>query len=404
MSFWDGVASFGIGVQGYNDYMDSRADADYRAKKRARDEEVSALELERIRRDDDLSKQTREIARKYGVKGENQLPAVNMEVPIPQLQVDDEGYPMPQATKSVALEAQTNRGGMYDAMAQEYEKAGKLAEAEKMRTALKQLENEGYTEIIKGVAAGEDPATIAQKFNQKGNKRIVNAERDEGGGYNFTYENGKSQRVDKATASDLGTKLGIFKQDTAILPEGATLVERSTGRELGRGQPKRPPNIDPLSPEGIKAKKEFEDYKASLSKKGEGGDPAKIREVRALAEYFGGDTEKAIEFAYGMKDQDRTAQVMRMMGILRNDDALGQDPQKLQAKAEEIVDGLRSRESKTRGGQRPTSAKKETKQDAPATEPPSTIAQGGITYTYAGKTRSGKPLYKAPNGDLMVGE
>ena len=415
MSFWDGVASFGLGVQGFNDYKDQEAERNYRAKKRARDEEVSALELERIRRDDDLAKKTREIAKKYGLNGDSQLPAVSQEIALPQLAVDDEGYPMPKATKTVDLPAQANRGGMYDAMAQELEAAGKIGEAEKIRAALKAMETEGYTEIIKGVASGEDPALIAQRFNQKGRKRIVNADRDEAGAVTFTYEDGKAQRMTPDVANDLGTKLGIFKKDTVIIPEGATLAEQSTGRTLARGQPKQH-NIDPLSPEGIKAKQEFETWKSNLAKK-EGGDPAKIREVRALADMaFGGDIEKAVEYAYGVKDTDRTSQVMRMMSILKSDDALSQDQNKLRAKAEEIVDGLRARESKGRGGVRPGGKKDEgsdiqkdledaNRRDAAKKgEPPPTIAQGGVTYTYAGKTKSGKPLYKAPNGDLMVGE
>jgi hypothetical protein len=414
MSFWDGVASFGLGVQGYNDYTDSRADRDYLAAKRKRDEEVQGIELEKLRREDDLAKTTRAIAARNGLGGADQLPAVNMDVPIkPLVPMDDEGNPMPVASKSVNLPAGSNRIGMYNEMADAQEKAGKLAEAEKIRTAIKAIESEGYSDIIKGVASGEEPAAIAQRFNQKGAKRIVNAEK-KGDGYLFTYEDGKSQAMDKNTANDLGEKLGIFKREKpTVVASDASLVD-DHGKVLYKGTPK-PKNIDPLSPEGIAVKKDFESWKATLAKK-EGGDPAKIREVRALADLaFGGDIEKATEYAYGVKDQDRTSQVMRMMGILRNDDTLAQDPKKLQSKAEEIVDGLRTKSTTTRGGVRPTKSdnapdiqseiEAANKRDAAA--PPKTLTVPGTRSeaTFTGRyTRNRKPIYQSADGQQYVGE
>lgn len=357
MSFWDGVASFGLGAKGYDEYTDGRADRDYLTKQRARADDVATIELERLHRQDDLARTTRDIARKYGIGGENQLPERSIEVPFGQPANDDEGNPMPPpATKTQTVAAQQNTQGLYQALADAHMKAGNLEQAEKIRKAMKEVESEGYGEIVKGVVAGEDPQAIAQRFNQRGNKRIVSGEKA-GDAYAFTYEDGTKSTMNQRQASDLGTKLGIFKKDMTIIPEGGTAID-GAGNVIAHGGPKSR-NIDPLSPEGLAATQKRDEAKARAAAMfGKDVTPARVKEVKFLAERaFGGDETAAIEYVYGNRDKSRTDQILKIAGLLKADPELGMDSKKLMRQAEDLVDGLRSRDVATRGGKAPATGR-----------------------------------------------
>ena len=80
-------------------------------------------------------------------------------------------------------------------------------------------------------------------------------------------------------------------------------------------------------------------------------EPAKIREVKALAELaFSGDIEKATSFAYGTNAKPRAEAVMSMFAALKNTDADNGKSSDLMKKAEQMVDQLREKDTASRGG------------------------------------------------------
>jgi len=99
---------------------------------------------------------------------------------------------------------------------------------------------------------------------------------------------------------------------------------------------------------------------------GEGKEPAKIREVKALAELaFGGDIEKATSFAYGTNAKPRAEAVMSMFAALKDTDMDTGKASDRMKRAEEMVDALRGKDTASRGGVKvggeKTEAKVETK-------------------------------------------
>src|SRR2546421_9892136 len=179
---WSGIADFGLGLQGYRDAQNQQSDRDYLEAQRARSTEIQGMELARLRRDDALAARMRGLATSYAPGGANELPKVpGKSVDVAQVQSDegqqDEAAPPipPVQRQAAALPAQTNRRGMYGAFADALDSAGKPTEAAKMRQALSSIENEGYAEIVKGVASGDDPKAIQERFNRVGNRRIADA-------------------------------------------------------------------------------------------------------------------------------------------------------------------------------------------------------------------------------------
>lgn len=359
MGFWNGVASFGLGVQGYNAYNNDQSDRAALEAKRARDTEIANIELEKLRREDALAKNVRDVASQYGLGGAQQLPATaETTTNIPQpVTISDEGEPdaLPAATKTVAgLPAATNRAGMYNAMADQMEKAGKLQDAANIRAALKQTQTEGYGALLKGVASGADPEAIKQDFNAQGVHRIVNAEKNGDGSYTFTHDDGTTRQITPQQANDLGTKLGIFKKDTVIIPQGGKLVETGSGNTVATGEAK-PTKIDPLSPEGIAARTQLEEAKLKAQQLlGKDATPARIREVKAVADLaFNGDIPSAVGFVYGIKDKPRSEQVLHLSKLYVDD---GDKPDVAMKKAEAQIDRLRLSDVATRGSKSPGAA------------------------------------------------
>lgn len=427
MGFWSGIANAGLAYQGATDVLNASQDRDYLERKRKRDDEVANMALEEARRQDELGKQVRALAKKYGLGGESQLPTLpGQEVPVAgQLPVDDEGNAMPKATiQTPGVAAQANQAGMREAMAQAYEGAGKLSEADQLRKAAAAIKAEGYGEIVKGVASGEDPTAIAQRFNQKGDRRIVNGQKN-GDSYVFTYEDGKTQTLDKATANDLGMKLGMLKKDTTILPEGASLVENGSGTVIARGQPKAR-NMDPYGPEAIKAKKDLEDYKAKLAKEAGGGakGTALIQNIDKIASEFGIPWSEAYQMSRVAQNKPLDEKIIDTAVRLKRDDLSGRydkDPGKAIEDARGIVEaGMRA--ATKAGAARTATANPKPAEPAPlntvAPDPAASKATGpqvpqtartpdGKVANFTGQfTRQGKPIYQVGNDpkSRFVGE
>jgi hypothetical protein len=429
MSLWSGIADFGLGVQGYNDYTNAQADRAYVEQKRKRENEVANIDLERIRREDDLAKKARAIASQYGLGGDKQLPEIAGKTTdvAPPVAGDDEGYPMPLVPKvTPAVPATANRGGMMESVAGEYEKAGKFDEAQKIRAALKAVESEGYSDIIKGVAAGEEPTNIAQRFNQKGTKRIVNGEK-QGDAYLFQYEDGTQQKMDKQSAQDLGARLGIFKKDITVVPHGAKAIDASGAVVTDNPDPTK---ADPFKMEEFKAdlRDRTERLKASLAHKADG----KPREV-ALAEAFvnagvAPDMKEALVMATEGKNlspERFKANIVQKLTTDFSDRLSSANPDtraRAQAELGKMADTVTSIAFPTRGPAAPTKAAPAAAEDigpalgreiaansggAPAkAQPPSILkAPNNETATFTGNyTASGKPIYRAPSGKQYVGE
>lgn len=398
---WSGIANFGLGYRGATDVLNASSDRDYLERQRKRTEEVNNMALEEARRQDELGKTVRGIARKYGLGGEGQLPAIpgtSAEV-APTIAVDDEGNPMPTVTKTTpAVPAQANSQGMREAMAQAYEGQGKLTEADAIRKAMKAVETEGYSEILRGVAAGDDPNAIAQRFNRKGNRRIVNGEK-QGDAYVFTYEDGKTQQMDKAGATDLGTKLGLFKRDMTILPQGSTAIDAS-GAVVARGQPKAETrhNIDPLSPEGIKAAEEKARALQRVKNQLGGGAKATamIQNVQWLSDNMGLSVEEAYNLSREGMHKPEVELVLdtavklkqgEMSGKYeKNPEAVFEDARKMVAEARKSVDKPRGKKNEP-----------ELLNSVPPDEkgvPKTLLSPEGKPATFTGRyTRAGKPIY-----------
>jgi len=118
-------------------------------------------------------------------------------------------------------------------------------------------------------------------------------------------------------------------------------------------------------------------------------EPAKIREVKALAELaFGGDIEKATSFAYGTNAKPRAEAVMSMFAALKDTDADSGKASELMKKAEQMVDDLRGKDTASRGGVKVGGDK-----PAPKSE--------GFTFT--GKyTKDGKRIMQDAAGNKFV--
>jgi hypothetical protein len=425
MSFWDGVASFGLGAQGYNDFQNQLSDREWLDAKRKRDAEVAQINLEKLQREDALGQRTRQIAAQYGLGGPNQLPEVSRDMPVnPLTPVDDEGEPMPIGSKTVTLPAQANRSGMLDALAQTHEAAGDFENAAKIRQAGKAMETEGYADLLKGVASGEDPTTIAQRFNQKGSHRIVAGDK-QGDAYSFTYEDGRTSTMDKQGAQDMGTRLGIFKKDITIVPHDATAIDAS-GNVVARG--KETPKPDPFQLEEFRAdlRDRTERLKASLQRKTEG----KPREV-ALAEAFvsagvASDMKEGLVMATEGKNlspERFRANLIQRMASDSSDRLMNANPEqaaKARAELGRAADEVTKIAFPDRGRAPAAAPKPAGSFDVPDVQreieaanvrdgtsgtatsaPPQRIGSATWTGQY---TRSGKPLYRAADGSLLVGQ
>jgi hypothetical protein len=404
MGLLNSIAAFGISGRGY-DEMDQRY--------RQRDRELQAAKVNDIAvkeamRKDDLGESVR-----AAVQGVSPRAAVmGLNIPEHQGEAYDEEY-RPATKEGFDVPASTDVRGKLKAAADVYLERGEIEQAEKLRKSLDALESEGYKHLVTGVAAGKDPREIAAQFNRIGEKRIVDGSTD-GRTYKFKYEDGSTNEFSRDQARGLASALGYMKKpDVQQVHKDSNLVNTDTGEVIARGPTSPPPvrNIDPLSPEGLAAKKDFETWKSTLGGKGPGA-PAKIREINSLMSEFDMDREKAIELAYGINRNSKSYEdrVRAWATVLKSDMDLGMDSTKLLEAAKRLTSAFDEG-----GAPKPRPAlsaapKVATSRSTSPAEPeqlggpgspgfdarvPLTLkAPGGRDATFTGRyTKAGKPIY-----------
>lgn len=334
MGFWDGVASLGLAGRGYEE-MD-RTLAENAARERQAKLQERAVE-EAIRKDD-LARSARDAMARIG----NRPQAMGLDVTTitPPDESDRWGETKIETTPGFGAPESVDLAGKNRALAEAMAAGGDLEAAEKARKRLKELEAEGYQTMIVGMADGKDPKEIAAEFNSIGQKRIVGGVTD-GKTYRFKYEDGTEGVYDRDRVRTAAEARGFLKKPpTTTVPQGSTVVD-STGKPLYTNPKPASTRIDPLSPEGLAARQQFEDYKMRI-KANQGGDPAKVREIRWLAEQFDGDTDRAIEVAYGIDKTSKSMEerVQKWASVLKSDFDLAQDSNKLMARARELANSF----------------------------------------------------------------
>lgn len=197
-----------------------------------------------------------------------------------------------------------------------------------------QTKTAAFTDTVGDEATGESagaPITTKETREETAARRLEEARKT-----------GKSGIIAQAY-KEVGDIRAEDKQDIA-----AKTLEQRTANEAERLR---------LQDQRDKSKDENEkkrlDVMIAKLTKGEAADkePAKIREVKALAELaFGGDIEKATSFAYGTNAKPRAEAVMSMFSALKNTDADTGKASDLMAKAEKMVDDLRGKDTASRGG------------------------------------------------------
>lgn len=248
MGFLDGIAALGLAGRGFDETDRRIRDRDWQQEERERQRRLNEMALAEAVRRDELARGLREtmanVPRRAAARGLDITTPVEND-PYGEGYVRTErGFDQPEG--GVDLQATTRAAADYLAG------KGEIEASEKYRKALKQMEDEGFKDVIVGVAAGKNPAEIAKEFNALGEKRIVGGTTD-GKTYRFKYEDGTEATYQRDQMRELAQQFGFLKKpDLHNVPAGSTVLR--DGKPVYTAPAKETPrNIDPLSPEGIEA-------------------------------------------------------------------------------------------------------------------------------------------------------
>jgi hypothetical protein len=373
---WGGIANLGLAGRGFE--AEDAVIAENKRRESA--QKLTDIAVKEAMRREGLEQGLRDAVSKVPMRAA--ASGLPMTTVTPPDESDRWGETQIATTPGMDLPASVDARGKAEAGARYLADQGELERAEKYRQAAKAMEDEGYKTVVVGVAAGKDPKAIAEEFNQVGKHRIVNAAAN-GGTYRFQLDDGTEMPVTQAGARNLATAMGYLKKpETKIVPQGAT--ETVDGVPVYHNDPKPDhEKIDPLSPKGIAARKDFEEYKASmLGGKGAGsgtGAPAKIREVQQLMSDFGLSQDDAISLAYGIGKNSKNYEerVQKWITTLKGDMDLAQDNEKLIARARQLAKTFGDEEARspTRPSVRPTSKAAAVPAQGAVIDAPSTQAE-----------------------------
>jgi hypothetical protein len=254
---WGGIANLGLAGRGFE--AEDAVIAENKRRESA--QKLTDIAVKEAMRREGLEQGLRDAVSKVPMRAA--ASGLPMTTVTPPDESDRWGETQIATTPGMDLPASVDARGKAEAGARYLADQGELERAEKYRQAAKAMEDEGYKTVVVGVAAGKDPKAIAEEFNQVGKHRIVNAAAN-GGTYRFQLDDGTEMPVTQAGARNLATAMGYLKKpETKIVPQGAT--ETVDGVPVYHNDPKPDhEKIDPLSPKGIAARKDFEEYKASM--------------------------------------------------------------------------------------------------------------------------------------------
>lgn len=305
MGLFQGIANLGIAGSGYEQADKGIRDRDWQERQRAAEGKMTDLAVAEALRKDELAKAVRNAVQAVGPRAAARglYGAKSTSVGEGDPGENNPGLAITQTEQGADLPQSPDLAGKLNAEAQARAAGGDTAGAMNAMAAVKQLHAEGYNRILDGVVKGRDVKSIADDFNQVGQKRIVGGNTD-GDRYTFKYEDGTESAISKADAHRLGTQLGIFKRDPLqIIPQGGTAID-SSGNVMARGQDK-PRNTDPNSPEVIAAREEARQkreeaairLRASLAKTGD-GKPREVKLAEAMVEaHLAADMNEGIRMA-----------------------------------------------------------------------------------------------------------
>lgn len=256
MGFLDGIAALGLAGRGYENTDRAIRDRDWQQAERDRQKKINDMVLKDALRKDELAQGLRDVM--AGVP--QRAAARGLDVTTPA-ENDPYGEGYVHTDKGFEAPGGTNLRATAKAAADYLAGKGEIDAAEKYRKTMKALEDEGFKDVIVGIAAGRTPKEIADEFNAIGEKRIVGGSTD-GRVYRFKYEDGTEATYDRGQVRELAQAYGFLKKpDLHNVPEGATVLK--DGRPVYTA-PKatKTERIDPLSPEGIAAAEDREEARA----------------------------------------------------------------------------------------------------------------------------------------------
>jgi hypothetical protein len=384
MKFLDALAGAGVTLNSVNQAQAANEERRVQEAMRKIALEQGTIGMDRMREERDLERQMRGV-------GPLTIPGT------PEAPIYDEADGQTQIGAKPAIPDQQLPD--YESRAAAALKAGRPDLWAKEKAAAKANKNEGVVDLSKALISGQDPATaVTEHYNSKGRDKIdPTTVAFANGVLTGKRANGMDFRLDPKAAL---IEAGVKQPKVLILKPGDKAIDELSGNLIGEGNPKAETKqrIDPLSPEGIEARKGLEDYKSKLTKGANA--PAKVREIEWLTDKFNGDSDKAIALAYGVEKGGKTEEerVLRWAAVLKNDMDLGMNPDKLLAKARSMAKIFSDAGSDKRPGASPKAAPAPSPPAAPRAAP----AAGGYTTSDGKVIPEGSRVRNKATGRIQV--
>lgn len=313
MGLFQGIADLGVMGGGYERTDAAIADRDYTRSNRKRQDQLNEMAFQEAIRKDELAKKVRDAM--GAVKSRAAMKGLGLSSPAENDPYQEHVTP-PQG--GIDSPESPDAAGKMQAASRAMMEGGDIEGATKVQKALEEFKREGFTHFLGGVIRGEDPKTIAEKFNQFGDKRIVGGTKT-ADGYRFKYEDGTDQNITTAEANRLATGLGLIKRSPLqVVPAGATLYDNATQKPLYTAPSK--PGTDQLAVIEARRKADLEKI-AARAKAQRDLPPALIRSIEGL-EKRGMSFDQALAVVNTAKGKPKAELIIEQAAKLKAADAV----------------------------------------------------------------------------------
>jgi hypothetical protein len=400
MNFMDFIANAGVAYNSADQTIQKNQQAQLELERARRRDETERIQLEELRRNQELQGRMRELAATMGTTPAQ--PQKDLNIPLPY-QVDDEGNQLPPATRTVApVAGRPDQYKLYRDQATMLRAAGKFDEADGMDKRAKIFEQEGLLDLARDLHAGKDPATTIRNYSSRGTDAIPDDAKYDPKTGRLTYtRNGVPTEFN--AIRHLTESGALKKPNVQAVPQGSKLMNLDTGETVA-DNPKPTDNWQEKEALKLKNQKELKTFEAELAeKKGKKNATALIQNIEYLAPMYGDDKRKVFEMlelnAKGKTPEQFERDLVR--DLLKTE--LNAKPDEVITKARDITKSLYATQTNTAPGAKPPQGP-ELLNSVPATsagQPPAKIGN----HTFSGKyTARGKPLYQDAQGNLFVGD